>query len=675
MKKICIVLFFALPAATWSSCSTTDTGDEQLDDSDEPSNSDGDGDSDLDADGDSDGDGDSDADGDSDSDGDGDSDADSDDTDGGSDGDTDGDGDGDTDGDADTDGDTDTDTDGDTDTDADGDSEELCEYACQEHCRSLDGTEMPGTCDEGLKCCDMPEDTGADADADADTDADTDTDTDTDADADADADPDVDPLDPDGVVTGPAVVDPDDAAAGLPQYYISNTGDDGNSGTSPEDAWATIANIPSGEASAVYFERGGTFEAVGGTARGRDGPAAFNAPAGSVWTAYGDGDAPPLLEATIETADKPTGAVLSPGGNSLIEGLSLTGKANFGLLIMTDENVIQNCEIDGNLEDNWIQLGFSIRGNNNLVVGNYIHSLHEVILDSGNVNTSGGAEGIVVNGTNHEIAYNKLEDLWTPNETLGGAEGGCLEIIARSPGEVVENIQFHHNYCERSVGLFEACAGNFDGTPEKIQEHHAAVKDTTLAYNVVMDAMWLYLLQTANTDFDGLVFEHNTLVHGPANTDIPQQGAAGFGNFYDTDRFIPEQSCSAASDCGNGGENRACFGGKCYYQFLAEPGTITVRNNLFVVLPDATAATMKLPPGPDDFIDNIFSPKAPQGVEADRATIVTDPGLVDNTYFITADSPAVDQAGNDSVKAWPDFDGSALPCGDAPDIGAIEFCP
>jgi hypothetical protein len=59
-----------------------------------------------------------------------------------------------------------------------------------------------------------------------------------------------------------------------------------------------------------------------------------------------------------------------------------------------------------------------------------------------------------------------------------------------------------------------------------MQDHHAVIRNTTLAYNVVVDAMWLYLLQTVNTDMDHLTFEHNMLVHGPANTDIPQQGAA-----------------------------------------------------------------------------------------------------------------------------------------------------
>jgi hypothetical protein len=474
--------------------------------------------------------------------------------------------------------------------------------------------------------------------------------------------------------TNPLEKDVTSAATALTHYYISNKGDDSKSGTTPETAWKTFTNIPKDKASAVFFERGGTFKAAGAPARARNGPAAINVPKGSVWAAYGEGTARPILYATEQTADRPTGAVLSPGGDTLLSGLSFTGLANFGLLIETDGNTVQDCEIDGNIPESLIQLGFSVRGHHNLIAGNYIHSLHVVILDSGNVNTSGGAEAIVVNGTDQEIAYNKIVDCWTPNETLGGAEGGCLEVIARSPGEVVENIYFHHNYCERAVGLFEACAGNFDGTAEKIQEHHAVLRNSVLAYNVVVDAMWLYLLQTANTDMDGLVFEHNTLIHGPANTDIPQQGAPGFGNFYDTDVFIPDKSCSASTDCAATGS--ICLNGKCYYQFKAQPGQITVRNNLFVVLEGATAATMKLPPGPDDVVNNIFSPKAPSGVTASagKVTVVTDPGLV-NTFRLGTNSPAIDKGGNESVKPWPDFDGKAVPCGSGADVGAIEYCP
>ncbi len=85
---------------------------------------------------------------------------------------------------------------------------------------------------------------------------------------------------------------------------------------------------------------------------------------------------------------------------------------------------------------------------------------------------------------------------------------------------------------------------------------------------------------------------------------------------------------------------------------------------------------MKLPPGPDDVVNNVYSPRAPTGVAASagKVIVVSDPGLVD-IFRLGATSPAVDYGSANSMKAWPDFDGRTVPCGTAPDVGASEFCP
>ncbi len=130
---------------------TVDSGDLTLS-TDNPNGTDGDADMDSDADGDMD----SDADTDTDADADGDTDA-----------------------------DTDADNDGDTDTDGDGDTSTTgtCRYTCQDHCQSVGGSVMDGSCpNPHQKCCDMgpvgDTDGDTDMDGDADTDADGDTDTD-----------------------------------------------------------------------------------------------------------------------------------------------------------------------------------------------------------------------------------------------------------------------------------------------------------------------------------------------------------------------------------------------------------------------------------------------------------------------------------------------------------------
>ena len=77
-------------------------------------------------------------------------------------------------------------------------------------------------------------------------------------------------------------------------YYVSNSGDDSNNGTSPSTAWATLdkvssADLPSG--SYVCFERGGIF-------RGK-----MTAKAGVTYTAYGTGEKPKLYGSLENGAD------------------------------------------------------------------------------------------------------------------------------------------------------------------------------------------------------------------------------------------------------------------------------------------------------------------------------------------------------------------------------------
>ena len=155
--------------------------------------------------------------------------------------------------------------------------------------------------------------------------------------------------------------------------------------------------------------------------------------------------------------------------------------------------------------------------------------------------------------------------------------------------------------------------------------------------------MWLYLLQPVNTDFVNLVFEHNTLIHGPANDDIPQRGANSFGLLVNTDQG---------------------------YTFELKPGDITVRNNFFIVIEGGGSSTFSPPPSGDHY-NNMFSPAAPMGLSG--ALVAADPGITAD-WHLTPDSPAIDSGSPDVLQPWTDYDGNAAPCGGAPDIGAFEYC-
>jgi hypothetical protein len=442
-------------------------------------------------------------------------------------------------------------------------------------------------------------------------------------------------------------------------YYIDPAGNDSNSGTSEAEAWKTLANLGSARGD-VYFKAGGQWETSSGLRV-----------SGVTYACYGDG-APPLIRVTGSGGFG--ASPVSVSGDAVVDGLHIQGVGGTGITISGSNNLVQNCEIDGQNDPAGLQMGIGVMGENNRIIGNYVHDIAGMTGDSGDMNTSGGAEGIMVMASNNEIAYNSVVNCWGENQTLGGAEGGCMEIVNGAAGATISGVSFHHNYCERSVGLFEACAGNFSGDGQNIMLNHAKVRNSTVSYNVSIDAMWLYLLQPTNTDFENLVFEHNTLIHGPANTDIPQRGASSFGLAYETDPVWTADKkshvpCETNADCT--GEKEQCLdsGGEriCVYQFKLQPGTVLVRNNLLVVLPDADAAMMVLPPGPDDVINNVFVPKAPMGIKAGSGVIVlADVGLVD-TYKLSPTSPAVDAASPDLFQPWVDYEGNKVPCGSAPD--------
>jgi MYXO-CTERM domain-containing protein len=412
------------------------------------------------------------------------------------------------------------------------------------------------------------------------------------------------------------------------EYYVDPAGNDTNSGTSPDTPWQTLGPVEDmgfGSSGYTVFLKAGGEWTTGG----------LNV---SDWTLtrYGDGANPVLVG-----DGSGWGGPITAGSNAVVDGITVRGQGSSGISVQGPNALVQNCEVDGS--DGYLQLGFGIMGEGNLITGNSVHDLSGQSGDSGDMNTSGGAEAYMVMASDNEISYNSAVNCWGINETLGGAEGGCLEIVNGEALSTIENVRFHHNYCERSIGLFEGCSGNFQGT-DAIQENHGIIRDSLIAYNLSVDAMWLYLLQPVNTDFYNLVFEHNTLVHTPANEDIPQGGASSFGLLVNEDQG--------------------------YTADELQTGMVIVRNNLFFVTGGGSAMMTLVP----DHYNNLFAPSAPMSWTLGTGEVeVSDPGLTAD-YRLAAGSPAIDVGSSEAWQQWTDYDGNAVPQGAAPDIGVSEYC-
>lgn len=93
-------------------------------------------------------------------------------------------------------------------------------------------------------------------------------------------------------------------------YYISNSGDDSNNGTSPETAWATLDKVKSSTfrpGDGIYFERGGIFRGAVGYFEN-----------GITISAYGEGEKPRIYGSPENGADAKNWELYAEDGNAKI---------------------------------------------------------------------------------------------------------------------------------------------------------------------------------------------------------------------------------------------------------------------------------------------------------------------------------------------------------------------
>ena len=407
-------------------------------------------------------------------------------------------------------------------------------------------------------------------------------------------------------------------------YVDSQNGNDDRTGLSEAEAVKSQAKIGSSGSTctAVRYKRGSVFnEAVKISNKVKS------------YGNYGDANAP--LPKFVKERSTNSGSIVSAyQGGVTIEGLYMAGSKSDTSMSSLGQGICVMLGGSSKLLNNEItecDIGVMLMGSGTLVQGNYIHDLYVTVDAAPGVdpNAVGGAEGIFVNGSDNEVAYNTFVNCKNTAEWTGGnCDGGATEV-AVGAGGTVSGVKIHHNFSYNSCGFFEVSSGFGDSK--------GLFADSEFSYNVMVDTGWMMLLQVNNTDLSNIRWENNTVVQ--------HQGSTNAGMI--TTVF------TATSSGMTGGS-------------LAS-GAVLMTNNLIVL--DGVRS-----------FGNVIDPNITQTTNLVVDTTQQDPGLVNlagttnpSDFDLLPTSPAIN-AGTLLAHLPVDFLNRAVPDpGGLTDVGAFEY--
>jgi MYXO-CTERM domain-containing protein len=382
-------------------------------------------------------------------------------------------------------------------------------------------------------------------------------------------------------------------------YVDSVEGNDSLDGSS--EATAVQSQAPLSGCGTVYYKRGSTFSESVKTS------------AGSVFTNYGDSGPLPAFITTESVVNSFQGGITIDGLH--LEGSSGDGSMQgMGVCVMLGVNSqLLNSEITD------CDIGIMLFGDNSLVQGNVIYDLFRMAVDSSDpdvyANSVGGAEGIFVNGSNNEVAYNsfincKAEAQWQSQGDQVGYDGGATEVAVSEGGEVT-GLRVHHNFSYNNCGFFEVSG-------------FGVFSDSEFHYNVSIDSAWAMLLQVNETTLRNIRWENNTFVHH-------------------ADAYTPSIAM--------------------IYQAELEPNTVTFNNNM-VIFDGANMFNAELDPA--------FSASNNLIVDHDPG-VANLAGTTADAFDLVAGSEAIDQGLNVPTHTLDFLNRTVPDPSGMTDIGAFEY--
>jgi len=389
------------------------------------------------------------------------------------------------------------------------------------------------------------------------------------------------------------------------EYYVSSKGNDDNPGTASGSPWKTLSKVNGARffpGDVVRFECGSTWT---GNLTIRNSGTQGNP---IRFTSYGIGPKPVLRN---------TGAwshsIDIRANYIVVEKFLMKDSHEAGVYIPGDfsNNVVQGCEFANT------GAGVVVQGSHNLVTRNHIHDGTMV------VNTPGGsddfgANGVVVNGPNNEISYNRGVNLIASSSDFG-VDGGFVELFGN-----VDNTYIHHNWVQDSDGFFEVGGGS--------------ARSVRISYNVSLNNRGLasiHITDPFGSVVDDFRVENNTIVD-VADYGSPSSALIWFGGAPSPSAFLFRNNIVILGN----------------FSYLSTTSFNRSRNLYYFLNGSTRIGGSGLGPG---------------DVQADPKFI--DPAL--NNFRLRQESPAIDRGIDLGYAA--DFDDRHVPVGGAPDLGAYEY--
>lgn len=305
------------------------------------------------------------------------------------------------------------------------------------------------------------------------------------------------------------------AGASATTYYVSNSGSDGNAGTSTAAPWASLAKVNATALSpgdTVAFARGDHW--TGKLTISSSGTAA----APITLKGYGNGNPKPWLT-YAGTVDVCGQGLTITGDHVVVDGFlfaddstvcyanayTYPNTAYYGggavyFPAGAEYNEVRNSEFRN------VGIGVRIRGDHNSVQHNWFHDLHFVVRDNEGSAGSYGAIGVSIGASYADVGYNRFErcraDRGNPSRGSANYDGGAIEVEGHfyNTHDPITEVDVHHNFSRDNEGFGEVDVSD----PSNVR----------FSYNYSDDYQhfWGFATNQYLTMGTGWVFDHNTVV-------------------------------------------------------------------------------------------------------------------------------------------------------------------